>query len=781
MEETIMKRSEIHSILKEKVLVLDGAYGSEFIKRGFEGTVPPEVLNLRKPGLVRKVHEDYINAGAEIILTNTFGATPHKLGQYGIENHDEVIRSAVRIARVASKGRALVFGDVGPTGEMPYPVGNRDFDFFFTMFRKTTGVMLEEGIDGIILETFSDIFELKAAVLAVRSLSKEVFLVAHLTFEESGRTLTGTEPANFALTFSDLDVDALGINCTLGPEEMSPLFKELAQRTEKFLCVEPNAGMPILDGEKNLYPIGPDEFSQHVEPYWECGANIIGGCCGTTPEHIKKIKTILGTRSPAVSIRSQRSKGTSPAVSSPLKIVDFDDFVVIGEGINPSGGKRLKRAIEREDLDYVLNEARRQVDAGATVLDVNFGIESAVSPVFMEKLILALSYNVGAPLSLDVQTPEILERLMKVYPGRPLVNSSRAFKKDIEKKAELLGRYGGVLIILSMGKDVPKGFEERKERIDWAMNKIKDLGLSERRIIFDPIVLAMGAGGNPLDTLRTVSYLSEMDSKSTYGLSNLSFGLPDKSYLNAAFLALSLEKGLTSAIMNALDPVQMGILRATLVLLGKKELPGGEAKGECELVQFILSGKKDELLCFVKEFLCSMKPIRIVEEHLKPGMERVGEMYSSGTIYLPQLILAAQTIKPAFEFIESKLVGGGKENFVIATVSGDVHDIGKNIVAAIIRSSGFNVVDLGKDVSTEEIVKAVKKNKPLALGLSAMMTTTIPKIKDVVEGLKHEGVEVVVIAGGASLSKKIALELGADFYAKDAMDGLRVLKELKKN
>jgi len=779
----MMKREEINSILEEKVLVLDGAYGSEFIKRGFEGTMPPEVLNISKPKLVRIVHEDYIKAGAEAVITNTLGATRHKLEQYGINDYEEIIRSAVRIAKEASGGRVLVLGDIGPTGELPYPVGNRDFDFFFSEYRRTAEIMLDEGVDGIILETFSDILDLKAAVLAVRDLSNEVFLVAQLTFEETGRTLTGTDPANFALTFNDLDVDALGINCTLGPQEMYPLFRELSEHTGKFLSVEPNAGMPILQAGVTRYPVGPRDFSRHIESYLGCGANIIGGCCGTSPEHIKNMKAIQGTRSSSSPIRSRERKGSPVSISSPLAIVDFDEFVVIGERINPSGRKKLKRAMEREDLDYVLNEARRQVDAGATVLDVNFGIESTISPGFMEKVVLMLSYNVGVPLSLDVQTPELLGRLMRVYPGRPLVNSSRSLKKDLDPRAELLTRYGGVLIILSMERDVPKGFTERKKCIDWGVARIRELGLSGDRIMFDPIVLAMGAGGNPLEILRTISYLSDLGLKSTCGLSNLSFGLPDKEHLNAAFLALSLEKGLTSAIMNALDPVQMGILRSTLMLLGKKDLPCGQTEGESALVKIMLSGGKDELLGLVKKSLGSMEPLQIVEELLKPGMERVGEMYSSGSVFLPQLILAAQTVKPAFSFVEGLLTEGTreKEKFVIATVSGDVHDIGKNIVAAIIRSSGFDVVDLGKDVSADEIVEAVKTNEPLALGLSAMMTTTIPRIKDVVEGLHHEGIEIAVIAGGASLNERVTLELGADFYAKDAMGGLAILKELKEN
>ncbi|HEC94533.1 MAG TPA: 5-methyltetrahydrofolate--homocysteine methyltransferase [Thermoplasmatales archaeon] len=774
MEEKNLNRKDLYNILKEKVLLLDGSYGAEFVRRGFKGEIPPDALNIRTPHLVESVHKDYVDAGADIIITNTFGSTPYKLKQSGVKNYKRVIEKGVDIAKEASQGETLVFGDIGPTGALPYPLGEKRFDFFFNNFLKTAEIMVEKDVDGIILETFSDMLELKAAVLAVREVSKKVFLIAHLTFDENGRTLTGTNPFNFALTFNDLDVDCLGINCTLGPEEMLPVFQELAKHTNKFLSVEPNAGLPILKNGETVYPVEPKEFATHMDSYWENGANIIGGCCGTNPKHIMEMKKILGERSPI-----SREKKKYSAVSSPTKTVDFNDFVIIGERLNPAGRKKLKDAMEKRDLEYILDDARKQVEAGAKILDVNFGIESNVSSDFMEKMILSLVYKIGVPLSLDIQTPEILERMMRIYPGRPLVNSSRVVEDEIEFKVDLIKKYGGVLIVLSMGENVSHSFMERKNNVDLALKLLEKKRFDEERVFFDPIVLSLGAGGDPRVTLETLGYIKKLGLKTVFGLSNLSFGLPDKTFFNAAFLVLSLEKGLDAAIMNPLDEILTKNLNAALIILGKKGLPKAEVETENRIVEVLLSGKKKELLGIIKKELKYAEPLQVVEKHLKPAMEKIGEMYSSGDIFLPQLILAAQASKPSFDFIEKKLgEKKGEERFVIATVKGDVHDIGKNIVAAVMRSSGFYVVDLGKDVSTEEIVEAVKRFKPKALGLSAMMTTTAPRIKEVVEALKKYNIKVVVICGGASLDEKTAKSLGADFYAKDAVDALKILKKI---
>ncbi|MCD6450517.1 MAG: homocysteine S-methyltransferase family protein [Thermotogaceae bacterium] len=772
------KREIISGILKERVLLLDGAYGTELMKRAGIGDVPPEVLNIERPDVVESLHRDYIEAGSDVIITNTFGATPAKLSEYGLEDKfEQIVINAVRAAKRAASGKAFVFGDAGPTGKLPFPAGNKFFDFFYDNYRKLFEIMVEEGVDGIILETFSDIAELKAAVLAARAASKDVFLVAHLTFDENGKTLTGTDPLNFVLTFEDLDVDALGINCTLGPEELLPIFQELSKYTDKFLTVEPNAGMPIVKGKETVYPVGPAEFAVHIDSYWEAGANIIGGCCGTTPEHIKRMRRQLGKRGPV-----ERKKRKVFALSSPITVVNFENFVIIGERINPAGRKKLKKAMEDGDLEYVLKDAQKQKDAGAQVLDVNFGIEQLISPEFMEKVIYSIAYNVGTPVSIDVQTPKILEKLVKAYPGRPLINSFRPVEEEMEK-LRILKEYGGTVVLLSMEEEVPESYEDRLKAFERGLDVLLTGGIDESRIIVDPIVLAMGAGGNPGDTLKFIEYLSNKGFKTTLGLSNLSFGLPDRSYYNASFLVMAVDRGLSSAIMNPLDEVVMKNLKSALVIAGREELPKGKVKENDEIVETILSGDSKKLLEMTETFLEELKdPLRVVEKYLRPAMEKIGQMYDKGKIFLPQLILAAQTVKPSFEYLESLMKSDSYSNkkVIIATVKGDVHDIGKNIVAAVMKSSGYDVIDLGKDVPAEVIVKQVKKEKPMAVALSAMMTTTAPRIAEVVERLKELGIKVPVLAGGASLNERLAKELGADFYAKDASGGVKVLKELER-
>jgi len=770
-------RWELRKILEEKILLLDGAYGTEFMKAGLEKGIPPEILNVENPKMVLDLQKSYVISGADILITNTFGAIPTKLAKHGLENlFEDIVRNAVRIAKKASNGRTLIFGDLGPSGDLPEPIGNANFEIFYENFRKMVEIMLEEGVDGFILETFSDILELKAAVYAVRDLSKDIFLIAHMTFDEKGRTLTGTDPKNFAITFEDLDVDTLGINCSLGPEEMLPVFQELSKYTSKFLSVEPNAGMPQIIKGKTVYPIGPEEFASYADSFWESGVNILGGCCGTTPKHISVLRKTLGKRAPV-----DKTSKTVFAVTSPSNLVDFEDFVVIGERINPAGRKKLWKAMLAENMSIIEKEAREQVESGAKILDVNFGVEKSVSRDFMKKVVERLPY-VSAPLSLDVQSVELIEELMRVYPGRPLLNSSRVVHKEIEERVKILKKYGGILVILAMEEHVPETFDERKKAIEKALKIIEDLNFDTNRIIIDPIVLSLGSGGKVDDTLKTIEYVKSLGLKTILGLSNISFGLPNRSSYNTAFLVMALERGLDSAIMNPLDDILMKTMEASLVILKRKELPKKKVKTEDEILNVILSGKTEKLLEIVENMINKgTSPMDIIEKHLRPAMEEIGRLYDKGKIFLPQLIMASQTAIPSFEFLENKMGSqSGDKVFVIATVKGDIHDIGKNIVAAVVRSSGYKVIDLGKDVPNEKIIEAVEKYKPVALGLSAMMTTTVSRIGEIVKELKKKKIKVPVIVGGASLDENLSKELGADFYAKNATDVVKYLKDIER-
>jgi 5-methyltetrahydrofolate--homocysteine methyltransferase len=772
-----MKREELKEILEKRVLVLDGAYGTELAKRGYPNV--PEMVVLEAPQAVKKLHEDYVKAGANAILTCTFGANDVKLSKFGLEEKQvEIVKAAVSIAKSASNG-ALIFGDIGPTGELPYPIGSMNFDDYFNTFKKVASLLLNEGVDAIILETFTDIMELKAAVLAVRELSKDVFLIAHLTFDENARTLTGTDPMNFALTFNDLDVDAIGVNCSLGPQEILPIFEELSKYSDKMLVVEPDAGSPILKGGKVHYPIGPQDFAFYVDSFWEAKANIIGSCCGSDPDYTTAIAKRVGKRSP---IREDGKKIF--AFTSPTDVADLDDFVVIGERINPAGRKKLQQHMKDKNLDAIMKVATQQKEFGAKALDVNFGLEQFVDTRFMSEVVNSIAYKLGTPISLDIQSIDALEYVLKRYPGRALVNSSRVDAEELRKKLDLIKTYGGMLVMLAMEESVPESFEERKKAIKRGLKIAQEFGISKERLVVDPIILAVGAGASPKETLKTIEYLNEIGLKSTVGLSNISFGMPNRSYLNAAFLSMAVSSGLSSAILNPKDQNVMQILDASLILNGKSlELNIQKSENASELdklVGMILAGEEKKLLDSVDEILKTEEPLSVIDNHLKPAMDVIGDMYDKAKIFLPQLILAAQTAQKAFEKVQSLFEKKeSSEKFVIATVKGDVHDIGKNIVATILKSAGYDVIDLGRNVPSEKIVQAVKKEKPVMLGLSAMMTTTAPKIQETIEKVKDEGISLPVIVGGASLNEELARELGADFYAKNATDAVKVLEKLK--
>ena len=770
-----MDRHELALRLRDEVLVLDGSYGAELMRRGHLAEGPPEALNLSSPRAVGDLHAEYVEAGADMVLTNTFGATPSKLRAAGLPPVDEVVGAAVRNAREAVRGRALVVGDIGPTGVLPYPLGEATFDWFLGEYRPVASALAGAGVDAIILETFSDLQELKAATFAVREASRDAFLIACMTFDRTGRTLTGTDPLNFALTLDDLDVDALGINCSLGPVEMAPLLRELAGATPKPVVAEPNAGLPVLEGGRTVYPVGPEEFARHAEDLLDAGAGIVGGCCGTGIEHIRRLRRLVGSRRPA-----QRTVARRAGVSCPQRAVLFDHFVPIGERLNPANRKALRAHMEAGELLPLVAEARRQVEAGAEVLDVNFGLESSVARETMERLVLSIAYGVGVPVALDVQSPEVLERLMRVYPGRPLVNSSTAEPSALEAKLGALGRNGGMLVVLCMTSDVPCTLGDRVAAMEGALATMGRSGFDPSRALLDPVVLPVGAGNDPSGALAAIERIHARGLLGVVGLSNVSFGLPDRGALNAAFLAQAVARGLDSAILNPQDEIVWKVLNAALVLDRRKALPRPQLEGEDQVLRLLLDGDGKGMDALLRGRAAERGAIAAIEEVLRPAMERIGELYAQGRLYLPQLILAAQTAVPALEALERTLPRSAPgRRLVIATVQGDIHDIGKNVVAAVLRGSGYGVVDLGKDVSAERIVAAVREASPLALGLSSMLTTTAPRIAEVVAMLRGAGLDVPVIAGGASLDERAVRELGADLYARDAMDAVRFLGGLK--
>ncbi|AEH50620.1 homocysteine S-methyltransferase family protein [Pseudothermotoga thermarum] len=767
-----MKREEFHEMLKQRVLFLDGAYGTEFFKRGYKVDLI-ELLNVKNPQAVAQLQKEYVQAGADILLTNTFSANRAKLKAHGYEELFEKINvEAVKIAKSVANGR-LVFGDISSTGSFVKPLGEMDFDEAYFIFKEQAQLLIESGVDGIIIETMSDLKELKAAILAVRDVSKDIPLIASMTFDANGKSVTGTSVEIFSTLMNDLDVDVASINCTLEPKDMLNVFIQLAKYCNKYLCVEPNAGKPILRGNVLEYKTTPDEFAIYMRDFVEFGANIVGGCCGTGPKHIKSMVEYIGNQKPKSKEPSKRQFVSSRTVMKPV-----EDFLIIGERINASGKKKLQVQIQQKDFSTIVQLAQEQEKEGCAVIDVNLGIEKLLEKDHFKQVIIELDRVSALPLSLDIQNLEFLETAAKEYVGRPMINSALAREDHLIERLKILKRYGGILIVLTMEKDIPKTPEERFKLALKAVEIIKKEGVDLDRIFFDPLVLPVGAGNDYRVTVKTIELLNSAGLKTCIGLSNLSFGMPEREKVNAAFLALCMEAGLKAAILNSKETTTMNIIEGMLLLKGK-ELAKTKVEFEDPLVEWIVKGQKDKVMDFVKEKLKDLDPLTVSQQILAKAMERVGKLYSEGVIFLPQLILAAETVQPVFEYLNSLLTDSKVKlgTVVLATVQGDIHDIGKKIVATVLRSGGFEVYDLGKDVPADKILESVKKIKPDIVGLSAMMTTTVGRVKEVADLLKENGVNVVVIAGGASMNKELAEKFGV-LYAKDALEGLEVCKKI---
>ncbi len=761
-----MDRSEFRKNLRERVHILDGAYGTRFLQLGSDGR-PGELLNIERPDIVETVHREYAEAGADFLLTNTFSANEPKLAALGCAGDFERINAAaVALARRAASGRCRVLGDMSSTGWMLAPLGEHSFDEAAAAFERQARVLVEAGVDGIIVETMTDLKELKAAVVGIRAVSETIPLIAHMTFEDDARSVTGTPVEVFAHVIGDLDVDVLGINCSLEPARLVPVFARLARATPHLLSVEPNAGRPVYDGCHVHYDSTPADFAAVAEDFVAAGAVIVGGCCGTGPEHVRILARLLKGKKPAV-----REVKPAAVFCSRTRVVPLHPFTIIGERINPANRKSFAEQLAAGDLTTLLSEAVAQAAEGAHLLDVNFGVEKTLPEGIVESAVRALDAHDAPPLSLDIQTAALLERAMRETAGRPLVNSARVTDKSLPARAQLLKRYGGMLLLLAMGKDIPETAAGRVAVIEEGLRRLADLGIPAHRVVADALVLSFGAGKDPKVTLETIAQLSRMGIATTCGLSNLSFGLPDRSALNAAFLAQAVGVGLTSAICNPGDAVVMAALRGALALRHDALETAAEPPTENPWVKELLAGDADGLRRRVERHLTDgVSPLALATGELAQAMREVGDLYGRRKIFLPQLLTAADTARPIFESLHAR-VDGVREyrgRVLLATVEGDVHDIGKRIVGTVLESAGFAVIDIGKDVPASVIVESVRMHAPHIVGLSAMMTTTVGRVEEVHRALKEAGIGVRLIAGGASMSAELAARFGCDGYASDA-------------
>ena len=791
-----------------ETVLLDGAMGTMLQAAGLPLGARPEALNLEDPALIESIHARYAAAGSRILCANTFGASAHKLAGSGY-TVEQVVDAAIRCARRAAQpyGSPVAL-DIGPLGELLEPAGTLPFEEAVEAFAEIVRAGAAAGADLILCETFTDLYELKAALLACRE-NCGLPVLASMSFEAGGRTFTGCGVESFAAAARGLGADALGINCSLGPKEILPMARALcgAVPGDYPVFVKPNAGLPRADGSG--YDITPQLFAMQMKPYRELGLFAVGGCCGTTPDFIRALHRVFDGCAVGREARPLPS-----VLCTPVQRVVVDGITVVGERINPTGKKRFQQALREGDMDYVLAQAISQAESGAAVLDVNVGAPGVDEPALMEQVVKALQSVVSLPLQLDSSNAAALERGLRVYNGKPIVNSVNGEQAVLDKLLPLCKKYGAAVVGLTMDEQgIPKTAAGRVAIAARIRDAALAAGIPLEDIYIDCLTLTASAQQEDvmatLDALRACK--EELGVRTVLGVSNISFGLPCRPYLNTAFLTMAMYAGLDLAIMNPASEEMMGAVYAYGVLSGRDKqsgryiaryagrtmpsqaaqpaAPQASAPEETSaggpyapLMKAVEQGLKGEAAAHTRALLAGHEPLDLVDHALIPALDAVGAGYEKGTLFLPQLLQSASAAQAAFEEIKAAVAkngapGSSKGKIVLATVKGDVHDIGKNIVRVILENYGFEVLDLGRDVPPEKVVEAVRESGARLVGLSALMTTTLKSMAETIEALHKAKLDCKIMVGGAVLTERYALEIGADWYAKDAKRSADIAKE----
>ena len=829
-----MTREEFKALVQSKRLILDGATGSNLQKRGMPTGVCPEKWILENPQVLIDLQKEYIQAGSDVVYAPTFSGNRIKLEEYGmVEQIGEMNRQLAQLSFEAIKQagvdrKVLVAGDITMTGQQLYPVGNMPFEELVTIYKEQIGYLEEAGVDFIVVETMMSLQECRAAVLAAKECS-ELPIMVTLTFDEDGRTLFGTNPETAALVMTAMDIDAIGVNCSTGPDKMCKVIEKMSQYTALPIVAKPNAGLPQLVDGVTVYDMGPEEFAREMLPLIEAGADILGGCCGTTPEHIQKLAAVLEEKQERenVSFPSRQGKVIRRALSTERNVlpIELDGcFKVIGERINPTGKKALQAQLREGSLDLVGEMAEAQVEAGAAILDVNMGMNGIDEKEMMWRVVNELTLLTDTPLAIDSSYVDVIEAALRIYPGRALINSISLEKEKFEKLIPIARKYGAMFILLPLSDaGLPKDIQEKKEIIHKILEAAKAQGMTKEDVVVDGLVATIGANKKAaLETLETIRYCKEEIKVATAcGLSNISFGLPERGFVNSTFMAMAIQSGLTMAIANPSQDLLMHAVFAADLLMNKAEsdiryidrvaqhkltVVSGEVdsqqlekassaavtgsreqipeekKGDA-IFEAVVKGRKEKARQLVEEEAAKgTDPQEIIDESLIPAINHVGVLFDKQIYYLPQLISSAETMEYAIDFLEPLLAQGRSgealATIVIATVEHDIHDIGKNLVALMLKNYGYRVVDLGKDVPAETIVEAAIKENADIIGLSALMTTTMMEMKKVVELVKEKQLSVKVMIGGAVITQSFADEIGADGYSEDAQAAVGVVEQL---
>lgn len=774
-------------------LYFDGGFGTMLQKMGLKGGEAPELWNTAHPDRIIALHKSYLSAGANIITANTFGINRDKYPNYA-----DLISAAMECANEAKKDYpcSLIAFDVGPTGRLMKPLGDLDFEEAVSLFSDNIKLASELGADIILIETMNDSLETKASVVAAKECSDLPVFVTN-AYDRSGKLMTGADPEAMIAMLEGLGVDALGMNCSFGPDVMLELIDRFTQNTSLPIIANPNAGLPRTENGQTVYDISPEEFSDYMAELARKGVQFLGGCCGTTPDYIRL--TVEKTKN--IPLITPEKKAIT-AVSSYTHAVKIHDRpVLIGERINPTGKPKLKEALRSQNMSYILGEAIAQAESGAHILDINVGLPEIDEVKLLKEVILAVQAVTDLPLQLDSADPKALEAAMRVYNGKPLINSVNGKAESMDAIFPLVKKYGGTVIALTMDETgIPETAEGRLEIAERIVNRAAEYGISSCDIIVDPLCLAVSSDSkSALVTLKAVDLMASKGLKTSLGVSNISFGLPERERINTAFFALALEKGLNCAIMNPRSAAMMSVYRAFLVLHGLDEgcleyiayvtdnqndsqpqaNTASTSAGSPDLIHAIVKGLKTDAAALARELLKTVPPIDVINKHIIPALNDIGGQFEAKKAYLPQLLMSADAAVAAFAEVRTaipKEQSGNQKSFILATVQGDIHDIGKNIVKVMLESYGFKVYDLGRDVPPEKVLDAVKETGCRLVGLSALMTTTLPSMEKTVKLLKAHDPKIKTVVGGAVLNREYTDMIGADFYAKDAMDTVRYAK-----
>lgn len=790
--------------LKNNIVCLDGGMGTLLQEKGLNPGEYPERWNLSHPEIITEIHKAYFDAGSNVVCTNTFGANTLKFTEVEL---DEIVKSAVKNAENArnssvSKSEKFIALDIGPSGKLLKPLGNFDFEDAVKLFAKTVKLGVKYGVDLVIIETMNDSYETKAALLAVKENSNLPVIVSN-AYTEDGKLMTGATPSAMAALLEGMGADAIGANCSLGPKQLRGVVEELLQKSSVPVVLKPNAGLPKSVDAKTVFDVTAKEFSEEVADLVKKGVCVVGGCCGTTPEYIKTLCENISVIEP-VAVEQKNIT----VVSSYANAVEFGEKpVLIGERINPTGKKRFKQALVENDIDYILSEGVKQQEKGVHILDVNVGLPEIDEVQMLKDTVCELQAVTDLPLQIDTSDAVAMETALRRYNGKAMINSVNGKQESMDSVFPLVKKYGGLVVALTLDENgIPETAEERVEIAKKILKTAEEYGIEKKDIIFDTLAMTISADNKA--ALATVSSLktikNELGCHTSLGVSNVSFGLPNRDAVNGTFFALALENGLSAAIMNPYSADMMKTYYTYNALKGLDEncseyienassfvsnvassVVTEQKSNEnfsSELQYAVVKGLKDKASEITKTLLSSAPGLQIVNEEIIPALNIVGEGFENKTVYLPQLLMSAEAAKSAFEVIKAHMSGkeksADKGTFVIATVHGDIHDIGKNIVKLLLENYGFNVVDLGRDVPPETIVEKVLELHSYLVGLSALMTTTVPAMEETIKQLREKAPWCKIVVGGAVLTQEYADKIGADKYAKDAMGTVRYAEKI---